>query len=217
MRIQHSCDNKWCVNPDHLDCQEPDLANTTSYYVGILKALTSEPVSKGRLHDERGALRQYIEARSIPIPFVGCWMWLLSCGNHGYGNVSQAISGMGKSGTAHRLSYEVFKGPIPDGRHVHLQHSCDNRWCVNPDHLSVGTAQTNVDDMYRKGRANREGRKFPPHPKRKLTAEDVIAIRASTESLNVLAHRYKIWKRAIHNIKKGVTYRDVIDPTGREA
>lgn len=151
--------------------------------------------------------RDYITARSIPIPFAGCWMWLLSIGTHGYGNVSRAITGTGRSGTAHRLSYEAFKGPIPSGMLV--QHSCDNTWCVNPDHLSVGTDQTNVDDMYRKGRANRAGRKFPPHPARKLTDADIREIRASSESLNALARRFGIWKRAVHNIRRGVTYRDV--------
>lgn len=65
------------------------------------------------MRHSRDQLCQYIEDRSIPIPFVGCWMWLLSCGNHGYGNVSRTITGTGKSGTAHRLSYEAFKGPIP--------------------------------------------------------------------------------------------------------
>ncbi len=157
---------------------------------------------------DQAALREYIEARSIPIPFAGCWLWLLSFGNHGYGNVSRSRTSTGKSGTAHRLSHEAFKGPIPDGMLV--QHSCDNRWCVNPDHLSAGTDQTNVDDMYRKGRANRAGREFPPHPKRKLTVDEVLAIRASGESLSALSRRFGIWKRAIHLIKKRATYRNVV-------
>lgn len=169
-----------------------------------------------RLRDRSIACRrEYIHARSIPIPFVGCWLWLLSCGNHGYGNVSSSIMTTKKSGTAHRLSYEAFNGPIPEG--MLIQHICDNKWCVNPDHLSVGTDQTNVDDMNRKGRSNRASRKFPPHPKRKLTAEQVIEIRSSKESLNVLSRRFGLWKRAIHNIKKGVTYREVANLTGRSS
>jgi hypothetical protein len=159
------------------------------------------------VQDQNAARREYIRERSMPVPFAGCWMWLLSIGSHGYGNVSRSITGTGRSGTAHRLSYEAFKGPIPAD--MLIQHSCDNRWCVNPDHLSIGTDQTNVDDMFRKGRDNRAGRRFPPHPKRKLTDSDIISIRSSTDSLETLARRFGVWKRAIQNIKKGVTYRDV--------
>lgn len=177
--------------------------------------LDVETTGKDRSTDQivNAKRREYIMARSIPIPFAGCWLWLLSCGNHGYGNVSSSMTSTGRSGTAHRLSHEAFKGPIPVGMLV--QHSCDNKWCVNPDHLSLGTDKTNSDDKHRKGRDNLADRKFPPHPKRKLTADEVLAIRASGESLDALSRRFGLWKRAIHNIKKGVTYRDVIAPTRR--
>lgn len=70
-------------------------------------------------------LREYIETRSIPVPFAGCWLWLLSFGSHGYGNASMPGS---RVTTAHRVSFLAFKGPIPDGMLV--QHSCDHAYPV---------------------------------------------------------------------------------------
>lgn len=107
------------------------------------------------------SLRAYVEKRSIPIPFVGCWLWLLSCGSHGYG---QCTGDGARVTVAHRLSYLAFKGSIPNGMLV--QHSCDNRWCVNPDHLSLGTDATNAWDKQLKGRAAK-----------KFQAADVLRIK----------------------------------------
>lgn len=103
-------------------------------------------------------LREYIEARCIPVPFVGCWMWLRSFGSHGYGNACKP--GVGVT-VAHRVSFEAFNGPIPDGMLV--QHSCDNRWCVNPNHLSLGTDATNALDKQLKGSRGKEARARSSH------------------------------------------------------
>lgn len=77
-----------------------------------------------------------------------CWYWTGSLNIFGYGMLS--VTSKEKVRGAHRVSYEIFKGKIPKG--LNVLHSCDNRACVNPDHLSLGTQQDNMDDMQRKGR-----------------------------------------------------------------
>lgn len=74
-----------------------------------------------------------------------CWPWLASTKN-GYGQINVG----GEISYAHRLSYEFANGEIPSG--LFVCHRCDNKSCVNPVHLFLGTQQDNMDDMIAKGR-----------------------------------------------------------------
>lgn len=87
-----------------------------------------------------------------------CWEWTASTNNIGYGMFRWET---GIMRTAHRVSYELFKGMIPKGKIV--CHTCDNPKCVNPDHLWIGTNKDNYEDMKRKGRDRlfRPGSKQP--------------------------------------------------------
>jgi hypothetical protein len=90
-----------------------------------------------------------------------CWLWIGSLLTRGgYGQLGGGVK-------AHRVSWELHHGPIPDGMHV--CHHCDNPPCVNPAHLFLGTSGDNARDKARKGRA--------PTPGAKLTYEIAQEIR----------------------------------------
>lgn len=77
---------------------------------------------------------------------TGCWNWSGNTSSRGYGRISYK----GKYIGAHRGSYIAHKSEIPDGMIV--CHTCDNRKCVNPDHLFLGSYSDNTQDMLKKGR-----------------------------------------------------------------
>lgn len=86
-------------------------------------------------------IEQYIEQRSIKIPECGCWIWMGDVYEDGYGSVRWTINKTVKRRLAHRASYEVFVGPIPDG--MEIDHLCFVPGCVNPSHLEAVTAREN--------------------------------------------------------------------------
>ena len=90
----------------------------------------------------------------------GCWEWRGTRAVAGYGRISASMWGL-RDRSTHRLSYELFYGPIPDG--LLIRHKCDNPPCVNPDHLEPGTQQDNMDDMVARGRHWLHGRAHCKH------------------------------------------------------
>jgi hypothetical protein len=87
-------------------------------------------------------------------PETGCWEWTASCHQGGYGSIKIRVDGIAYTRLAHRVSYQEFKGPIPDGLELdHLCHdpdrcaggkNCPHRRCINPDHLEPVTTQVNL-------------------------------------------------------------------------
>jgi hypothetical protein len=102
-----------------------------------------------------------------------CWLWTASRRGDGYGAFQVESQ---RQISAHRYSYLLNHGPIPEGMVV--MHSCDQPLCVNPDHLSLGTNLANQRDAARKGR-KRPGIK---NHNAKLSEEQVLELRARYEA-----------------------------------
>ena len=134
--------------------------------------------------------RQRIEEKAYPITETGCWIWMGGCSVRGYGQ----IESFGKKHLAHRVSYKLFKGDIPEDRVV--CHRCDNVSCVNPDHLFVGTQKDNLSDMARKNRSTFGER----NARSKLTWDQVDQIKALRKSGVRVVELSKKFKVSISNI-----------------
>lgn len=98
-----------------------------------------------------------------------CWLWTASCKPAGYGQLS---FGNSRVAYAHRVAYIITNGSIPDG--LFVCHQCDNRRCVNPKHLFLGTNADNVRDMDRKGRRVNTPHYGENHPA-VITSDAIVA------------------------------------------
>lgn len=145
---------------------------------------------------------QRFEEKYIPEPTSGCWLWDGQRTTRGYGHFWFD----GKDRKAHRISWHLHVGPIPNGMHV--LHKCDNPPCVNPDHLFLGTNADNNADMMRKGRNRQPRGADKPHTK--LSEEDVVAIYSLRHSLlkpQEVAAVYGVGRTQINKIWKGTVWR----------
>jgi hypothetical protein len=153
----------------------------------------------------------------------GCWVWHRLRAPSGYGSFSFGQTHW----RAHRMAWLLTYGPIPRG--LWVLHRCDNRPCIRPDHLFLGTVHDNVADMVRKGRQARgERHAFVIHPERrpygerhgsaKLTSEQVDTVRARYRSglatQRELAAEFGVSHFTINHIVRNRIWRDAaVEPT----
>jgi hypothetical protein len=95
------------------------------------------------MNDVLMELAERIEAKSIPEPNTGCWLWTGALGSDGYGHIRLTLRpGASRMVGAHRASFMAFNGAIPDG--LVVDHRCTNPPCVNPAHLRAITKRMNT-------------------------------------------------------------------------
>ena len=134
-----------------------------------------------------------------------CWLWRGATGHFGHGQImaDRNVEPTRRILTAHRVSWELANGPIPDG--LCVLHKCDVPRCVRPDHLFLGTKRDNMADAAAKGRSARGSRL----PQTKLTEDAVREIRASNETQTALAKRYGVSQAAISMARTGAHWSHV--------
>ncbi len=140
-----------------------------------------------------GNVQERFDAKWMPEPYSGCWLWIGAIGSTGYGHLRVNR----KVVTASRLSWTLHRGEIPDS--LCVLHKCDVPSCVNPDHLYLGTVARNNQD------SRERGQWYPllgeKHGMSKLTEDDVLSIRASSETPTILSKRFNISPLTVWEIR----------------
>ena len=176
-------------------CGKPHLANgwCRTHYTRARRH--GDPLAVLQVQRHGLSLKDRLLANIEKTP--SCWIWLGSLDNHGYGRMNVG----GKPTMTHRVSWEVHKGPIPPGANV--LHRCDNPRCVRPRHLFLGDHAANMADKMAKGRHRYGNVSGEEHGMAKLTAEQVLAIRADQRSLREVAAEYGLSRTHVWEIRTG--------------
>jgi hypothetical protein len=138
---------------------------------------------------------------SIPEPNSGCFLWTKALTGTGYGQfrAGSLRDGTRRNVTASRYACELVHGAIPDG--MQALHKCDNKICVNPDHLYIGTRSDNAKDAFARHRKIPHRLVGADNPRAKLSEDQIRTIRDSEERSADLARRYGLSKTQVGHIR----------------
>jgi hypothetical protein len=136
----------------------------------------------------------------------GCWKWLGSKDKDGYGRFKGDVAGFTYT-NAHRYSHALHTGEIIQ-RGTVVMHTCDNPECSNPDHLTVGTPLSNMQDKAAKGRSNVS--KGESSSRAKLTAAEATMILEDPRPYADIAATYGVASTTVASIKQRVSWRDLV-------
>jgi len=197
MDLFRVCQNKLCVNPDHIVASPRREGSQMRVAQDGLDGPVEIVARPGR----------FLRADEIPISavpkflrrvvFAGadeCWLWSGKIKPKGYGVLEIGS----RTIRAHRLSYLLFNGELREG--LVLRHSCDNKLCVNPAHLLVGSDADNMRD-----RVERDPGSWK-RLRNRFSEEKIAEVRADLErgiGLGKLVHAHGISLGALHKIRDG--------------
>lgn len=153
----------------------------------------------------RRGIKERFDEKYVAVEPSGCWIWIgalqsRSRGRLGYGDIAvRGANGELRMVRAHRVSWEIHVGPIPDGMFV--LHRCDVTLCVNPAHLFLGGHDENMSDMKKKGRST-HGQRNGRAKITKAEVQEIMSLRGSLSQTEI-AHRFGLSRRQIGRIVNG--------------
>jgi hypothetical protein len=163
-------------------------------------------MNKPHRQNLRMSLQERFDAKVVPEPNSGCWIWTGATKELGYG-----VIGLGRRGDgtdkAHRVSYRLHCGEIPDGMAV--CHRCDTPACVNPDHLFLGTLADNMQDCVAKGRNFIPDNRGERAAWSKLTSDAVAHIRKRVMTGPEYGRLYGVSRSSVYQIWRGKNWASV--------
>lgn len=196
----------------HCGCgQKTQIVTCTVEKLGRIKGSPAKYFGKHRIHLEKPLADRFwekIDRNGLLLrdDLGRCWTWTASLDAHGYGQINggKGDNGVIKFLKAHRVSWELNRGPIPEG--LGVLHHCDNPPCCRPDHLFTGTNDENMKDAAAKAR-------FPrglDHHKGKFTEEQVREIRrlltVGEMSQSEIGNKFGVSRSAILGIHRKDNY-----------
>ncbi len=226
IKLGRTCNNLLCVNPDHIfkiqnkkklgDYQSPNLCIVENcersrmhkdsklcnfHHIRFLRG--EELIATPKKIRHEGTLEERFHQKYTVDETTGCWLWNAGKQSDSYGTIQNGRQNL----LAHRVSYQIHYGDIPDG--LCVCHVCDIRNCVNPEHLFLGTDQDNADDKMEKGRHRLCSIQD-------LTPMAIADIRINKELKKMeLARKYSVSLDMVNAIRKGVVGKYINDDGSR--